>query len=223
MKKKKTIIAAVILLLLFIVGGAIAYFTDKETATNQFTIGNVDIEVIEPAWEALTDTDGDDIPDVAEDMMPGETVDKDPTIHNLSDTNRAFVFMKVVAPCSTGATINEQATPVREVFNYTINSGWYLMTPDNSCQNGTVTRIYAYGTANAMTALPANDGDATSHTDETPALFSEVTLNPNLDGTEVYTSNIQNIDITGYGIQVEGLLDEDVTATPAIVWPMLNS
>ena len=155
-------------------------------------------------------------------MMPGETVDKDPRIHNLSDTNAAFVFMKVVAPCSTGETVNEQATPVREVFNYTVNSGWYLMTPDNVCTNGTVTRIYAYGGASAMTLLPANDGSNTAHGDETPALFNTVTLNPNLDGTERYTSNIQSIQITGYGVQTEGMFDEETTATPELLWRTAN-
>ena len=36
MNKKKTIIAAIVLLLVFLVGGAIAYFTDTDSATNRY-------------------------------------------------------------------------------------------------------------------------------------------------------------------------------------------
>ena len=72
MKKNRTIIAAVVLLLVFVVGGTIAYFTDNDTKTNTFTIGNVDITLTEPLWD-LTDTNNNDIPDAAEDMLPGES------------------------------------------------------------------------------------------------------------------------------------------------------
>ena len=220
MKKRKTIIAAIILLLLFIIGGAIAYFTDTDEATNTFTIGNVEIEVVETAWDALPDADNDGIPNDAEDMMPGETVTKDPKIHNLSNTNSAYVFMKVVSPCSTGAniTVNNVSTPtpVREFVTYTANSGWYLMTPSNSCTNGSVTRIYAYGSSTEMTELTKNDANAT--TDETPTLFDSITLNPLLDGSEQVLTGNKNVVITGYAIQKEG-----ITATsPTAVWTAAN-
>ena len=216
MEKKKTIIAAVILLLLFIIGGAIAYFTDTDDATNTFTIGNVEIEVVETAWDALTDTDDDGIPDDAEDMMPGETVTKDPKIHNLSNTNSAYVFMKVVSPCTVPGNDEENPKPVREMVTYTAKSGWYLMTPSNSCTNGTLTRIYAYGSSTAMTELTKNDASAT--TDETPTLFDSITLNPLLDGSEEDLTGNKNVVITGYGIQKEGLTSN----APADVWTAAN-
>jgi len=207
MKKKKTIIAAVILLLLFIVGGAIAYFTDKDTATNKFTIGKVDIAVEEKNW-VTTDADANGIPDAAQDLMPGETVAKDPKINNLSTTNKAYVFAKVVIPCSTG----ENSTPVKPLFTYTSNSGWYLMTPDNQCNAGSLTRIYAYGTSTEMTELEAKDDTKT--TDETTTIFDSVTLNPQLDGTEKDLTTAKEIVITGYGVQSEGL----GTKIPSEVW-----
>ena len=206
MKKKKNIIAAIILLLVLIIGGAIAYFTDTDEATNTFTIGDVEIEVVETLWDNLPDTDTDGIPNDAEDMMPGETVTKDPKIHNKSTTNSAYVFMKVVSPCSTGETVNGNATAVRELFPYTAKTGWYLMTPSNSCQTGTVTRIYAYGSASAMTELAANGN--------TPTLFDSVTLNPDVDGSETGITGNLDMVITGYAIQKDG-----ITATsPSDVW-----
>ena len=116
MKKKKTILAALVLLLVVAVGGAIAYFTDTDTKTNTFTIGNVDISLTEDGWDALADANNNDIPDVAEDMMPGESVTKDPTINNLSTKNPAYVFAKVEVPCTTivaPATTSEERIAVR--------------------------------------------------------------------------------------------------------------
>lgn len=48
MKKKITAIALVVCLVaVAVVGGSLAYFTDKDNATNTFTVGNVDITLIE--------------------------------------------------------------------------------------------------------------------------------------------------------------------------------
>ena len=65
MKKNKTFLAAIVLLLLFVVGGAVAYFTDTDSKTNTFTIGSVDIDLIETGWDALADTNDNVIPDAA--------------------------------------------------------------------------------------------------------------------------------------------------------------
>jgi len=189
MKKKKTIAAALVLLLVFFVGGAVAYFTDTDTATNTFTIGNVDISLSEPSW----------VPADAQNLMPGEEIAKDPKITNDSTTNSAFVFMEVVSPCTTD-------TPAVELFPYTAKSGWYLMTSNPACSAGTITRRYAYGTSTAMTPLTAGS--------TTPTLFDSVTLDSNIDGSETGISGNLNMVITGYGIQVDGLSATD----PTSVW-----
>ena len=198
MNKKKTIIAAIVLLLVLLVGGAIAYFTDTDSAENTFTIGNVDIEVLEPTW--TTTLNGET---KLENMMPGDTAAKDPKVHNKSTTNPAYVFLKVEVPCTTA---NAKDSVVKEIFTYTLveNNGWNLMT-DGSCDAGKVTRVYNYGTASAMTSLAA---DAT-----TPELFASVTLNDAIDGDEDGITGDLKINITGYGIQATGL---DVTAPAQI-------
>ena len=208
MKRNKTIIAAVVLLLVFVVGGAIAYFTDTETKTNTFTIGSVDITLTEAGWDALTDTDEDGIPDLAEDMMPGESVTKDPLITNVSTKNPAYVFVKLEVPCTT---IVAPATVSQELFTYTINAGWTELTVSNelpvACTSGgTATHVYYYGSNGSLTAL------ATS-TATTNPLFSSVTLRSTLTGNEGLTGEKQ-IVITGYGIQTDGLS----STTPANVW-----
>ena len=205
MNKKKTIIAAVVLLLVFLVGGAIAYFTDTDTATNTFTIGSIDISLSEPLWDALTDTDQDGIPNDAEDMMPGESVTKDPTITNDSTANAAYVFAKVEIPCSS------DATPIEAFELGSIGSGWTLMS-DGACTLNTTTnkyvatKIYNYGTSGAMTSLAASAS--------TSPVFSSITLNNDIDGTQTGLTGNLNVVVTGYGIQAEGLS----SAVPSTVW-----
>ena len=205
MNKKKTITAAVVLMLVLLVGGLVAYFTDKDEVTNTFTVGNVDIEVLETNWDALTDSDGNDIPDDAENMMPGQSVAKDPKIHNLSTTNPAYVFAKIESPCTTGTT------PL-ELFDYTVtpgvNSGWELMT-NGTCTNGKITRVYSYSSSGTMTALAANGN--------TPTLFDTLTLNENVTG-DIPTDT--NVKITGYAVQTTGLTGNPTA--PNAVWTAAN-
>ena len=211
MNKKKTIIAAVVLLAVLVVGGAIAYFTDTESKTNTFTIGNVDITLTEDGWDALADTNNNELPDVAEDMMPGESVTKDPTINNVSTKNPAFVFAKVEVPCTT---IVAPATTSEEIFTYTPNAGWTeLSTAAVACTSGgTATHVYYYGTGGTLTPL-AKATDDTHPTPTSAPVFSSVTLRSTLKGNEGLNGN-KNIVVTGYGIQTEGL----TSVTPADVW-----
>lgn len=211
MKKKKTILAALVLLLVVAVGGAIAYFTDTDTKTNTFTIGNVDISLTEDGWDVLADANNNHIPDVAEDMMPGESVTKDPTINNLSTKNPAYVFAKVEVPCTT---IVAPATTSEELFTYTTNAGWTeLSSAAVACTSGgTATHVYYYGTGGTLTAL-AKAADASTPTPTSNPVFSSVTLRSTLKGNEGLTG-IKNIVVTGYGIQTEGL----TSTAPADVW-----
>ena len=210
MKKKKTILAALVLLLVVAVGGAIAYFTDTDTKTNTFTIGNVDISLTEDGWDALADANKNGIPDVAEDMMPGESVKKDPTINNLSTKNPAYVFAKVEVPCTT---IVAPATTSEELFTYTTNAGWTELSSAVACTSGgTATHVYYYGTGGTLTAL-AKAANASTPTPTSNPVFSSVTLRSTLKGNEGLTGN-KNIVVTGYGIQTEGL----TSTAPADVW-----
>ena len=58
MKKKTILVAAIAVMLVaaLVVGGTLAYFTDKDDATNTFTVGNVSINLIEQ--QRKLDADG---------------------------------------------------------------------------------------------------------------------------------------------------------------------
>ena len=193
MNKRKTIAVGIVLALILIIGGTIAFFTDTDTKTNTFTIGDgVDIQIT----ETFNETD-------AQNIHPGQVVNKAPSIKNIG-TVPAYVFAEVVIPCyaSTGTTVN---TPL---YAFTPNAGWLLIgTSEVNTTDKTITYIYAYGTASQMTSLAAN-------TTTTTALFSSVTLEPTLTSAQKATaSTTPNIDIVAYGIQTE-----NVGNTPAEVW-----
>jgi len=177
MKKKRTIIAAIVLSLVLVVGGAIAYFTDTDTETNEFTLGNVSIDLQEPNWVAAN----------AQNILPGATVAKDPQILN-DGASPAYVFLKITEPCYNNATI----------FDFTVNSAWTAVGTARTCSSGTAVTVYGYGTASTMTSLAAN---AT-----TPALFQNVTLKSTLDETAVSSfSSGADITVDAYGIQADNV------------------
>ena len=198
MKRRKFLLAAVALLLVFGIGSTIAFLTDTDTKTNTFTIGGVDIELNETAFDSGYGT-------TPTALVPGETVTKDPKITNTSTTNPAYVFMKVVSPCTTGS-------PAVELFDYTntpgVNTGWELMT-NGTCTSGSITRIYSYSTSGTMQPLNAGSSTPTLFVGDTLTLNTAVT--GNLPGTT-------DIVITGYGVQVEGLS----SSTNSVVWSTAN-
>ena len=89
MNKKKILALCLIVCLLATaaVGGTLAYFTDTGAATNTFTVGNVDIDLTEPKWDATGEAE-------AENAYPGEALAKDPTVTNIGK-NPCFVRVKV--------------------------------------------------------------------------------------------------------------------------------
>lgn len=88
MKRKiLALVLCVAMLAIAVVGGTLAYFTDDEAKTNTFTVGNVNITLTEPKWEATGKAE-------AEDVYPGEPLAKDPTVTN-DGANPCFVRIAV--------------------------------------------------------------------------------------------------------------------------------
>lgn len=88
MKKKIiTLSLAVALVATAVIGGTLAYFTDTAEKENIFTVGNVEIELTEPNWDASGEAE-------AETVYPGEPLAKDPTVENIG-ANPCFVRVSV--------------------------------------------------------------------------------------------------------------------------------
>ena len=81
------------------IGGTIAWLTDKTDAVvNTFTVGDVDI--------TLTETTGEDYK-----MVPGSTLDKNPTVTVLADSEACYLFVKVEESANLDYFITYQMAP----------------------------------------------------------------------------------------------------------------
>lgn len=107
MKKKIVALCLCIALAVVAIGGAtLAYFTDKtDTVTNTFTVGKVDIELWEHAYDATTNTlsqtkkmDGT-VGKLGNSyhIVPGVDLPKDPTVVVKGGSDACWLFVKVTA------------------------------------------------------------------------------------------------------------------------------
>ncbi len=93
-----------------------SYFTQKETVNNVFTVGDLDVELREPEWEPEK---GD-----GENVYPGYTVYKNPTVKNIQTQNKktqaCYLMMKVKALDRDGKQITDEKrlSMIREAIRY---------------------------------------------------------------------------------------------------------
>lgn len=82
------------------IGGTMAFLTDSEQVTNHFSLGDLDITIDEPSWDDGTPDDPDtpddeSTPGDGEDLVPGDTKDKDPTITAVEGDSYMRVVMTI--------------------------------------------------------------------------------------------------------------------------------
>ena len=110
--KLNSIIAILSVLLIFLITGIWAVLKDEEEASNVFTIGEVDIELIEKVsgtaggndevlyntvLESVTGTDGTGntvTVDAFTEIEPGQVIAKQPYVKN-TGKNNAYVYMSI--------------------------------------------------------------------------------------------------------------------------------
>ena len=198
---KKTAIAAAIIAILA-VGSAIAFFTDRDDKVNNFTVGNISIQLQEPNWDE----------DNGKDLTPNKTIPKDPQITN-DGPNDAFVFLQVNVPAANVKTAaadgSLQTAKSQDLFTYTVNENWIEVSRKSDTDS--TTYIYAYvGTDGMMKALdPAKT---------TNALFDSVTFINLVEGQIDEGTKIR-IDVSALGIQTTDL----GTTDPAQVLKLIQT
>lgn len=197
--RAKTAVAVGCTLAVIGVGGTLAYLTDTDTATNRFSVSSaLDIELLEPSWQT-TDEDANGIPDAAEQVVPLQSVAKDPQIRNTAGTE-AWAFLEVAVPTENVRVVEEDGSlSVAEnhpLFTYETNIGWSEIesTSYYDPETKTTKRFYVW-------SEPLGVGETTG------SLFDEVTLinlaNGQLGGTEGKAIGTQ-IDVTAHAIQTDG-------------------
>lgn len=136
MNKKAITFGAVVLAMSTVVaaGSSLAYFTDSETATNTFTVGDVDIDLTEPLWN----------PTEEHIISPGAKIEKNPTVTNVG-VNDAYIRVKVTI--SDFDTMKSVIPSFASAVNSDIITGfdstsWDILSEEDSGTDHIVTLIY---------------------------------------------------------------------------------
>ena len=176
----------------------LAYLTDTDQEVNKFTFADsLTAEVVEPSWDT-TDKDDNGVPDAAEEVVPNQTIAKDPAI-TVTGAD-AYVWMEVTIPRSAIVTDGANVAIEDPLFEFTPNtSKWEVKSTTKP--NGYVKYLYRY--------TGGNKGVLTAGSTTEP-LFTEVTI-PNITSNEgkQYTFEDTDITITAHAIQAEGFSTAD--------------
>lgn len=119
--KKRALVLSLVVALAAVIGtGSLAYFTDTDNAENEFTVGDIDIEVIEENWDAASSH---------ENLYPGQVIEKDPVVKNNGE-NPCYVRLQI-----TGWDSLKNAGLSQSVIGYStggttgaFGSNWVLHT-----------------------------------------------------------------------------------------------
>ncbi len=222
MKNKKSrnkikLLAALCLFALLSLGATLAYMTDYEAAENRFTVGSVDFNLYEHAWDG-------ELPDggyatasnatasnalgknQAANMYAGKEIPKDPAIKNNSK-NDAYLRMTVKIPvayvitAAQDGTLNHDGLAAEtELFSYELNpySGMSLLSPDPVEEDGYHIYEYIY-TGGGSQEIPVPAGH------DIPPLFYTVSF-ANVVGGQL-EDEIQFIYVDFKAIQSGGFAD----------------
>lgn len=202
MKKKITAIALVVCLVaVAVVGGSLAYFTDEEKATNTFTVGNVDITLTEPEWDAALKEDA-----TAATLIPGRVIAKDPTITVEETSQRAYTFMKVELSNDFAKLIADYATAQKiDLTNETemkaLIGKWFSSTVQPKIMEYSLTENYVI----LGVLSPKDPGESVTY-------FDAITVPAEVVGSMIKADGTYKIYITAYAIQAEGFEGKNADA-----------
>ena len=170
-----------------LVGSSFAFFMDKESVTNPFTVGNVKITVTEEHFDKTTATD----------ITPNKVIPKDPVVTN-TGVNDVYAFVSVKVPKANVETANADGTlnaaNNQDLFTYKVNDNWKLIKTNDADDH--TEYIYAYSDADGSLKKLAKS-------EKTNAVFDNVKFINIVD--EQQSGVNLNIDVDGIGIQTADL------------------
>lgn len=170
------------------VGATLAYFTDQENVTNVITMGHVDITLTEPSFPQSGEV---------ENVKPGDTIDKDPTVTVATESEDAYIRLKVKF---TGL----EDSQVRDLMSKNGDGSYkYLDINSRYWREEAVTNeenTYYFYYVNGSGVLTAGD---------VVTLFEHVNI-PKTWGNEIVDKTF-NIEITAEAIQADHFAPSEST------------
>ena len=210
--KKKILVAClcVALAVLTIAGTTLAYLTSKDTVTNTFTVGNVQIKLD----EAKANADGTLVPNadrVKENsykLIPGHTYNKDPMVTVLSGSESSYIKMTVTftKAAELDAIFAPTGADLTSIFNGYDSTNWiYKGNTEDTTAN---TRTYEFWYKEAVAAPTADVA--------LDALFDQIKAPDSLTNSDLNNLKDLKITVNAYAIQADGF------ATAEAAWAAFN-
>lgn len=114
LKKKALMVGSYVAVAALAIGGTLAYLTDRENATNTFTVGNVDIQLNEDFEQGS-------------ELLPGVDINKDVTITNIGSSD-AWVWHTYAVPTTL---INAEGNAGKNAVHFNLEGEyWDQENPD---------------------------------------------------------------------------------------------
>lgn len=173
-----------------VIGSTVAWLVDKtDEVTNTFTYGDVNIDLDE------TDTDKDDDDDDTTneyEMIPGETIIKDPELTVRADSKACWLFVKL-----------EKSDNFDDFMEYEVGDGWLqLKDEQGNAVEGVYYRLVPEGNGVDDTVYGViKDNEVTVKGSVTKEMLNA--LDP-----EGEDANYPTLIVTGYAVQYSGFEPE---------------
>ena len=176
------------------VGGTIAWLISRtDSVTNTFTYGDIDITLTETETD-----DGDNDPSTNEyEMVPGNTIAKDPTVTVEADSEDCWLFVKL-----------EETEGFDTFITYAMAEGWTALDGND----GVYYRSVDSTEEEQMFAVIAGN-EVTVNADITKEMLNEL----DADGAENYPT----LTVTAYAVQRDA--DMEAISTVEKAWALVQS
>lgn len=193
---------AAVLLVTATVFGTMAYLTSKDTVTNTFTVGKVQITLDEaPVNTAGEVQTGERVKENTYKLMPGHTYAKDPTVTVKAGSEESYIRMLVTISNidNVKAALGDDFLPENFVTGWDRNE-WISTGTVKTNDDGSATYEFRY---KATVAAPENDVVLDD-------LFESFTIPSNVDNDGLDKLNNVQVTVVAQAIQADGF--EDATA-----------
>lgn len=222
MKHTKKILALVLSIAVvasIAAAGTLAYLTGNAAVSNNFKVGTEgDVKI--SMDEAKVGDDGKAIiGDAAErvdfneykSMLPGQVMDKDPTVYVEAHSASSYVFAYIYNELGENVTLDINTSAWKAIGTVTEN------VPADVDDEGNVVYVTLNKDVYQYVGTKATDGVVAANTTDAKVdlepIFEHVTVNPELKGGEMALLNDKNIMVGAFAIQSENLATADKTAT----------
>lgn len=214
MKKMLMAVVAVVLIVVISVSATFAYLTDKEDVLNTFTIGDIEIKLdevkVDPETGKKTDDPRTEDGNSNVKIIPGRTIDKDPTVTVLEGSEPCYVRMKVTISkiAELKAIFGDDFLPQNYVAGW--DSAVWVSTKTVDIADNAATYEFRY---NGI--VDAREGDVVLD-----ALFDTFTLpGDEVNNTQLATLDGLKITVVAEAMQAEGFEGNEADAWDKFVAP----